>query len=66
MAKEILSYYGPDSSQPQAPRAKSGGVTEAKTGRYDPPKGPTNMMHSGKGPGYSATNHGMCGTQGKH
>jgi hypothetical protein len=64
MAKDILGYYGRDSRQPQAPTAKSGGVKEAKPMPYSKPQGPTNQMHSGPGPGYSATNHG-CGTQGK-
>ena len=65
MAREILGEYGPESSQPQASRASSGGVTEAKPLPYSPPKGPTEMMH--KGPGLAGhDNHGCCGTQGKH
>lgn len=61
MARDILSEYGPDSRQPQAPSATSGGCTEAKSLPYDPPKGPTNQME--KGPGIHGTNHGNCGTQ---
>lgn len=57
--------YGPDSPADQRPRSTNGGVMEKKDLPYDPPKGPTNMMH--KGPGLAdATNHGCCGTQGKH
>lgn len=54
---------GPDTSKPQAPRATSGGVKEAKPLPYSPPKGPTNQMV--KGPGLHGTNHGQCGTQRK-
>ena len=65
MAKDILSMYGPDSPDNQKPRATSGGCTESKSLSYSPPQGPTNQMH--KGPGLAdATNHGCCGTQGKH
>lgn len=36
--RDILSEFGPESSQPQVPRATSGGVKEAKPLPYDPPK----------------------------
>lgn len=64
MARDILSEYGNDSSQPQAPRARSGGEMMAKPLPYNPPKGPTNIM-DGRSPGLHGTNHGNCGTQGK-
>lgn len=63
MAKDILSSYGPDSSQPQAPRSTCGGVEmkDVKPLPYSPPKGPTSQMHSG--PGLHGTNHGKSGSQ---
>ncbi len=54
---------GPDTSKPQAPRATSGGVKEAKPLPYSPPKGPT--AHMSRTPGLGGTNHGNCGSQGK-
>jgi hypothetical protein len=65
MARDILSGFGPDSNTHQQPRAKSGGVKEAKSLPYDPPKGPTTFSH--EGPGLADhMNHNNCGTQGKH
>lgn len=64
MADDILSEYGPGSKQPQAARATNGGQMEKKDLAYDPPKGPMGQMHEGVGLG--GTNHGCCGTQGKH
>ena len=64
MARDILNEFGPDSPMDQKPRATSGGCTTAKELPYDPPKGPTGMMQ--KSPGLHGTNHGCCGTQGKH
>jgi len=64
MSRPILSEYGPDTNKPQAPRATSGGVTEAKSLPYSAPKGPTGQMR--EGPGLGGDNHGCCGTQGKH
>ncbi len=52
---------GPDTSKPQAPRATSGGVKEAKPLPYSPPKGPSGQMR--QGPGLGGTNHGNCGSQ---
>lgn len=60
---EILSEYGRDSSQSQAPRATGGGKPEVKPLPYSPPAGPTSQSHVG--PGLGGTNHGTCGTQGR-
>ena len=62
MARDILSEYGPDSHQPQAARARSGGVTDAKSLPYSPPCGPIGIGHSG--PGLGGENCGNAGTQG--
>jgi hypothetical protein len=60
MARDILSEYGPESSQPQAPRATTGGVKEAKPiANYKPPQGPTNI-NDPKNPGLHGQNHGMA------
>ncbi len=64
MSRDILSEYGPDSSQPQKARSECGGVKESKELPYDPPKGPSGQMR--QGPGLGGTNHGNCGSQGKH
>jgi len=61
---EILDEYGRDSHQPQAPRATNGGCCEPKDLPYDPPVGPSGQMR--EGPGLGGTNHGVCGTQGRH
>lgn len=61
---DILKQYGNDSRQEQKPRASSGGCTEAKPLSYDKPVGPSGQMK--EGPGIGGTNHGQCGTQGKH
>jgi hypothetical protein len=61
---EILKHYGKDSAQPQAPRASSGGVTQAKPLPYSKPQGPTGQMR--EGPGLGGDNLGNSGTQGKH
>lgn len=62
--KDILSSYGPNTAKTQAPRATNGGQQSPKPMSYSPPKGPTSQMQSG--PGIHGTNHGNCGTQGKH
>lgn len=64
MSDDILSGYGSDSPSPQAPRATNGGQQEAKPLPYSPPVGPTSQMQ--QGPSLHGTNHGCCGTQGKH
>ena len=63
MARDILREYGPDSPANQKPRASSGGVTQAKSLPYSPPKGPIGIGHSG--PGLGGVNLGNCGTQGE-
>ena len=60
---EILDHFGPESRQPQAPRAESGGCCDAKELPYSPPVGPT--PHMRQGPGLGGTNHGSSGTQGR-
>lgn len=64
MPRDILSGFGPGSSQPQRPVATSGGVKEAKPLPYSPPVGPKNIGDP-KSPGLHGTNHGNCGTQRK-
>jgi hypothetical protein len=44
MARDILGSFGRDTSQPQAARASSGGVTSAKELPYSPPQGPKGIM----------------------
>jgi hypothetical protein len=66
MAKDILSQYGPESHQPQRPRADSGGCTSARdVMNYRPPQGPSNI-NDPKGPGLHGANYGhgqkpVCG-----
>lgn len=64
MARDILSEYGNDSGAGQKPRSTNGGRQSPKDLDYDRPKGPSGQMDSG--PGLHGTNHGQCGTQGKH
>ncbi len=64
MGRDILSEYGKDSGAGQKPRAESGGVTETKDLPYKSPVGPTQQMRRQVGLG--GTNHGCCGSQGKH
>lgn len=60
MARDILGEYGKDSSQPQAARATSGGVTSAKPiSNYKAPQGPTNI-NDPKGPSLHGANLGSC------
>ena len=63
MSDDILSEYGRDSGAPQKERATSGGVKSAKDLPYSPPTG---RAGSTSGPGLGGTNHGQCGTQGRH
>jgi len=63
MADDILSDFGRDSSTSDKPRATSGGATSAKDLPYSPPTG---RAGSTSGPGLGGTNHGQCGTQGRH
>lgn len=65
MADDIFADWGFDAPKPQVPRATSGGVEQAKPLPYSHPVGPTTFSH--EGPGLADhTNHGCCGTQGKH
>jgi hypothetical protein len=60
MPRDILSEYGKDSSQPQAARATTGGIKEAKPiSNYCPPVGPTNI-NDPKSPGIHGNSHGMA------
>lgn len=66
MSKDILNQYGPNSSQPQKGSASSGGaITSKDVMGYKPPVGPTSIDNP-KTPGIHGTNHGCCGTQGRH
>lgn len=58
--RDILSEYGRDIPHPQAPRATSGGCTDARdVMNYKPPQGPTNI-NDPKSPGIHGENHGMA------
>lgn len=65
MARDILSEYGNDSGAGEMPRATNGGQMEVKKIPYSEPKGPSNIR-DGRSPGLHGTNHGCCGTQGRH
>jgi hypothetical protein len=65
MARDILGEFGPESHQPQAARATSGGVMTAKPLSYSPPQGPTNI-NDPQSPGLHGHNCGPCGTQGPY
>ena len=66
MARDILGEYGPESRQPQAARARSGGVMAARdVHNYQAPLGPTNI-NDPKGPGLHGHNCGPGGTQGPY
>lgn len=54
--RDILGEYGKDISHPQAPRATSGGCTDAKPLNYREPVGPIGLGN--RGPGLGGTNHG--------
>lgn len=58
---DVFDHF--NGSSPQAPRASSGGVTEAKPLPYSPPAGPKGI--NDQGPGLHGNNHGNCGTQSK-
>lgn len=60
MPRDILSEYGRDIPKPQAPRATSGGCTDAKPiSNYASPQGPTNI-NDPKSPGIHGSSHGMA------
>jgi len=61
MANDILSSYGPGSSQPQRSVSSTGGVLPGQTKdvrNYQPPLGPKNIMDP-KSPGLHGTNQGI-------
>ena len=64
--RDILSEFGSDSGAGQKAGATNGGKMPVRdVHNYSTPKGPTTFSH--EGPGLAgATNHGCCGTQGKH
>jgi len=60
MARPILSGFGPDSSQPQAPTADCGGILPGYTSDvmgYQPPYGPKGI-NDAQGPGIHGRNSG--------
>ena len=63
MNKDILGQFGPEKKD--GSRATNGGQQDPKPIPYSPPVGPKHQNHQGPGLGGS-TNHGCCGTQGKH
>lgn len=63
MPDDILNDFGRDSGAGEKPRATNGGQQEVKSLPYSPPTG---RAGSTNGPGLGGTNHGCCGTQGKH
>lgn len=65
MSKDILNQFGPNSPDKQVARATSGGQMPVKPIPYSPPTGPSNINDS-QSPGLHGSNHGCCGTQGKH
>lgn len=65
MSKDILNYYGPNSSAPQAAPATNGGKMPVKDIPYSQPVGPKSIGDA-KSPGLHGTNHGNCPGQGKH
>lgn len=68
MSRDILSGFGPGSSQPQRASAECGGVLPGDTkdvNNYQPPVGPKNI-NDPKSPGLHGTNHGNSVMQGKH
>ena len=65
MARDILSEYGPESSQPQASRLDNGGDAECRDVMdYQPPQCPKYITRTGPGL-KGGTNFGNAGSQGK-
>ncbi len=61
MPTDILSQYGPGTSQPQRGVISKGGVMPGDTKdvrNYQPPMGPKNIMDP-KSPGIHGMNHGI-------
>jgi hypothetical protein len=65
MSRDFLSEFGPESHQPQRPRASSGGQVPVRdVMNYEPPTGPKYLGR--EGPGLrGGTNFGNAGSQGK-
>lgn len=61
MSKDIFDGF-PSSATQGGKRATNGGKQEPKDLPYKPPVGPRNKTQ----PGHSGTNHGQCGSQGRH
>lgn len=59
MTDDILSGFGPGSSQPQAGRASSGGAQRAKDLPYATPQGP-NWPGEGHRDNYGVSNQPVC------
>lgn len=64
MARDILSEFGPESSQPQASRLASGGQMPVRSVPYEQPTGVKYVMRTGPGL-RGGTNFGNAGSQGK-
>jgi len=62
MSKDTLAEYANNHS---GSRASNGGQQQPKEIPYSPPTGPKSI-NDPKSPGIHGTNHGCCGTQGKH
>lgn len=65
MARDILSEYGNDTSQPQRAPSSNGGRLEPKDINYSPPVGPKGIGDT-KSPGLHGENYGNAPGQGKH
>lgn len=65
MARDILSEYGPESSQPQREVSHDGGKLTPKDINYSPPVGPQGI-NDPKGPGLHGENCGNSPGQGRH
>jgi len=61
--RDILGEFGNDSGAGQKPRATNGGHMPVTPIPYSPPSAQVPMSQK---PGIGGTNHGQCGTQGKH
>ena len=60
MPRDILGEYGDESSQPQAPVIRKGGIMPGQTKdvrNYCPPMGPKGIMGN-QSPGLGGSNHG--------
>ena len=62
MSKDIHGMFGPERKNESRPSGKHEHTTP-KPLPYSEPVGPKNRT---RGPGIGGTNHGSCGTQGKH